>query len=43
MKVYSVRLLCRKGHLPHRVIGKKWLVSYAALKAFADAKTGRRQ
>ena len=36
VKVYSVRQLCRKGTLPHRVIGNKWLVNYRALEVFAN-------
>jgi excisionase family DNA binding protein len=35
VKIYSVRRLARRGVLPRRVIGNRWLIPYAALKAFA--------
>ncbi len=35
IKVYSIRRLTRKGQLAYKVIGNKWLVQYASLKAFA--------
>ncbi len=35
VKTYSIRQLTRKGHLPVKVIGNRWLVPYAALQAFA--------
>jgi excisionase family DNA binding protein len=35
VQVYSIRQLTRRGVLPYKVIGKRWLVNYAALKAFA--------
>ena len=42
VRVYSIRLLTRKGILPFRQIGNKWLVNYAALKKFAEGSaTGR--
>jgi excisionase family DNA binding protein len=38
VKIYSVRRLARRGVLPRRVIGNKWLIPYAALKTFAAGK-----
>jgi excisionase family DNA binding protein len=35
VKVYSIRRLTRKGQLAYKVIGNRWLVHYASLKAFA--------
>jgi excisionase family DNA binding protein len=38
VQVYSIRQLTRRGVLPYRQIGNKWLVNYAALKAFANGR-----
>jgi|BogFormECP03_OM2_1039629.scaffolds.fasta_scaffold11949_2 excisionase family DNA binding protein len=38
VKIYSVRRLARRGVLPRRVIGNRWLIPYAALKTFAAGK-----
>lgn len=35
VRVFSIRKLCRQGALPHRLIGNRWLVSMAAIRAFA--------
>jgi excisionase family DNA binding protein len=43
VRVYSVRRLTRKGLLPHKVIGNKWLIPYASLKAFANNESPNRQ
>jgi len=37
VRVYSIRRLTRKGLLPFKVIGNRWLVNYSALKAFASS------
>ena len=39
VRVYSIRRLTRKGQLAYKVIGNKWLVQYASLKAFAAKAT----
>ena len=39
VEVYSIRQLTRRGVLPYRVIGNRWLVPYAALKKFAEGST----
>jgi excisionase family DNA binding protein len=36
VKIYSVRRLARKGVLPHRQIGNRWLIHFQTLKAFAN-------
>lgn len=36
VRVYSVRRMTRRGILPHRTIGNKWLVPYHSLIAFAN-------
>jgi excisionase family DNA binding protein len=38
VQIYSVRKLTRRGVLPYKKIGNKWLIRYAALKAFANGK-----
>jgi excisionase family DNA binding protein len=39
VRVYSIRLLTRKGVLPYRVIGNRWQIPLKALKAFAECGT----
>jgi excisionase family DNA binding protein len=41
-KIYSIRLLCRKGALPFRIVGNRWLVNYQALKKFAEGSANGR-
>jgi len=36
VRIYSIRRLTRRGVLPYRVVGNKWLVPFASLKAFAN-------
>jgi excisionase family DNA binding protein len=36
VQVYSIRRLTRRGVLPYKKIGNKWLVHYQALKKFAS-------
>ena len=38
VKIYSVRKLARRGVLPRRIVGNRWLIPYSALKAFAAGK-----
>lgn len=38
VKIYSVRKLARRGVLPRRVVGNRWLIPYSSLKAFAAGK-----
>jgi excisionase family DNA binding protein len=39
VQVYSIRRLTRKGVLPYKVIGNKWLINYSALKEFANGNS----
>jgi excisionase family DNA binding protein len=36
VEIYSIRKLARRGVLPYRKIGNKWLVPFAALRDFAN-------
>lgn len=34
--IYSIRRMTRRGELPYRVIGNRWLIPTQALKNFAN-------
>jgi excisionase family DNA binding protein len=36
VQVYSIRRLTRRGVLPYKKIGNKWLIHYGSLKKFAS-------
>ena len=42
VRVFSIRKLCRQGALPHRLIGNRWCIPTAALRAFAAGEPTRK-